>query len=202
MIAFESRWGRHRMLQVAAAAALAVSYLLVRLGPRAGWLLAALSGVGLAVALPLLGHAAGNAGRMAVHTVHLLGAGLWIGTLAALWVVARIESCRGGSELAAPALFRQFSIVALSGAVVVLVAGLVASALYVETLSSLWTTGYGRALMLKVALVAGIGVCGFVNWRRFGEPGERSTIPPTVPLEVALACAVAFATSVLTELEH
>jgi copper transport protein len=202
LIAFESRWGGNWILQVAAAAALVASYLLVRLSPQAGWLLAALSGVGLAVALPLLGHAAGSPGRMAVHTAHLLGAGLWIGTLAALWAVARIESRGEASDLAAPSLFRQFSILALSGAAVLLVAGLVASALYVETLSSLWTTGYGRALMLKLVLVAGIGACGFVNWRRFGEPGDQSAIPPTVPLEVALACAVALATSVLTELEH
>jgi putative copper export protein len=203
LIAFESRWGSNWIVQVAVAVALAVSYVLVQVSPRIGWPLAAVSGAGLCVALPLLGHAAGSAARMAVHTAHLLGAGLWIGTLAALWVVGRIESRRRASDQAAPVLFRQFSTFALSGAALVLAAGLAAAALYVETPSSLWSTPYGRVLMVKTALVAGIGSCGFVNWRRFGEPaGDRSTIPSTVPIEVALAFAVALATSVLTELEH
>ena len=84
-----------------------------------------------------------------------------------------------------------------------LLAGLVASALYVEAPSSLWTTPYGRVLMVKALLVAGIAGCGFVNWRRFSEPaGEPATLPSTVSLEVALACAVVLATGVLTELEH
>ena len=92
IIAFESRWGSGWVLQVAAAVLLVLSYLVVQVSPRAGWVLAAASGASMCVALPLLGHAAGSVGRMAIHTAHLLGAGLWIGTLAALWMVARIES--------------------------------------------------------------------------------------------------------------
>jgi putative copper resistance protein D len=205
VIAFESRWGGSWVLQAGAAAALAVSYFLIPLNSRIGWTLVVVSGAGLSVALPLLGHAAGSIGRMAIHTAHLLGAGLWVGTLAAVWIVGRIES--GSPDAArrqrvAPELFRQFSTIALSGAALVLMAGLAASALYVEAPSALWRTGYGRVLLLKIGLVVGIGACGFVNWRRFREPGDRSTLPSTVPLEVALACAVALATSLLTELEH
>jgi putative copper export protein len=174
--------------------------------PRIGWPLAAVSGAGLSVALPLLGHAAGSAGRMAVHTAHVLGAGLWVGTLAAVWAVGRIELRSRASDRGlhvAPALFRQFSTLALSGAALLLAAGLAASALYVEAPSSLWTTPYGRVLMVKALLVAGIGGCGFVNWRRFREPAaETTTFPSTVSFEVALACAVVLATGVLTELEH
>jgi putative copper export protein len=204
VIAFESRWGSNWIVQVAAATALAASYVLVQTRPRIGWALAAVSGAGLCVALPLLGHAAGSAGRMAVHIAHLIGAGLWVGTLTAVWAVGWIASGepeRGGAH--AVALFRQFSTTALSGFAVLLLAGLVASALYVEAPASLWTTPYGRVLMTKALLAAGIAGCGFVNWRRFSEPdGEPATLPSTVSLEVALACAVVLATGVLTELEH
>ena len=143
----------------------------MRVSPRAGWVLAAASGASMCVALPLLGHAAGSVGRMAIHTAHLLGAGLWIGTLAALWMVARVESSgRPGAVQEIPeALFRQFSTIALSGSALLLVAGLFASALYIQTPSSLLTTPYGRALLVKTTLVAAIGACGFINWRRFAD---------------------------------
>ncbi len=213
LIAFESRWGSGWILQAAAAAALAASYLLVARLPRIGWPATAASGVSLCVALPLLGHAAGSPGRMAIHAAHLVGAGLWIGTLVSVWAVARVESGRsvdhvehdasGGVTAAASALFREFSTLALSGAVLLSLTGLVAAILYVAPLSSLWTTDYGRMLSLKVGLVAAVAACGFANWRRFDDPGgDRPMVPSTVPLEVALALAVAIATSVLTELEH
>ncbi len=205
IIAFESRWGSAWVLQLAAAVLLFLSYLVVRVSPRAGWVLAAASGASMCVALPLLGHAAGSVGRMAIHTAHLLGAGLWIGTLAALWMVARVESSgRPGAVQEIPeALFRQFSTIALSGSALLLVAGLFASALYIQTPSSLFTTPYGRALLAKTTLVAAIGACGFTNWRRFADSSSgRGAIPSTVPLEVALALAVVLTTAVLTELEH
>ncbi len=207
VIAFESRWGSGWTLQAAAAALLAASYLLATVLPRIGWPLTAASGAAFCVALPLLGHAAGSAGRMAIHTAHLVGAGLWLGTLMAVWAVARLESRRGVDRGDAPSvaslLLQQFSTLALSGAALLLLAGAAAAALYVDSLSSLWTTGYGRMLSVKIVLVAAIAACGLVNWRRFGDPvRESSTLPSTVPLEVTLALAVVLATSVLTELEH
>ena len=207
VIAFESRWGSGWTLQAAAAALLAASYLLATVLPRIGWPMTVASGAALCVALPLLGHAAGSAGRMAIHTAHLVGAGLWLGTLVAVWAVARLESRRGvdrdDAQRVAPVLLQQFSRLALSGAALLLLAGVAAAALYVDSLSSLWTTGYGRMLSVKIVLVAAIAACGLVNWRRFGDPvRESSTLPSTVSLEVALALAVVLATSVLTELEH
>lgn len=213
LIALESRWGSGWILQAAAAAMLAASYLLVAFLPRLGWTSTAVSGVALCVALPLLGHAAGSPGRMAVHTAHLVGAGLWLGTLAALWAVARLESRRSldqsgrdrpaGAPAVAAAFFQQFSTLALSGAVLLSLAGLLAAVSYVPSFQSLWTTDYGRMLSLKIGLVAAVAASGFANWRRFGDAGEDlATLPATVPLEVALALAVVLATGVLTELEH
>ena len=207
VIAFESRWGGGWTLQAGAATLLVASYLLTTVLPRMGWPLTAASGAALCVALPMLGHAAGSPGRMAVHTAHLVGAGLWLGTLVAVWAVARVESRRSvdrdDAQSVAAVLLRQFSMLALSGATLLLLSGLAAAALYVGSVSSLWTTGYGRMLSVKIVLVAAIAACGFVNWRRFGDPvRESSTLPPTVPLEVTLALAVVLATSVLTELEH
>ena len=206
VIAFESRWGGGWSRQALAAGLLSASYLIVQVAPRAGWALAAASGASLCVALPLLGHAAGSASRMAIHTAHLAGAGLWLGTLVALWVVARLESRRADDREESPvaaALLQQFSRLAFAGAALLAIAGLVAAALYVGSIPALWASSYGRMVSLKVGLSAAIAACGYVNWRRFGDAdSERPGLPTTVPLEVALALAVILATSVLTELEH
>jgi putative copper export protein len=62
-------------------------------------------------------------------------------------------------------------------------------------------TAYGRLLVLKAALVAGISMCGYVNWRRLRAMHEESASPVLV-LEAALAAAVAIVTGFLTETGH
>lgn len=98
-------------------------------------------------------HTATVSGLLGVlaDAAHLAGAALWFGTLALLVIDLRRARKGGGSLLAAA---RRYSHWVLR-AVIVLAAAGVASALTVLTaLSDLWTTGYGRILILKIALFA------------------------------------------------
>jgi putative copper export protein len=78
------------------------------------------------------------------------------------------------------------------------VTGLLLAYFYVGTPANLVGTPYGRLLLAKLALVAGIAACGFINWRRVQVAGA----PSTARLELALAGLVVIVTAFLTETEH
>jgi copper transport protein len=194
-IAFESRWGGSWQIQVLAALACVVAYALVGRRRRSFQLATAMTGAALSLALTRTGHAAGAPDRMAIHTAHILGAGAWLGTLTTLVGVRRSVD-----RTLRRSIFSAFARVALTGAAVLATAGLVASWWYVGAVANLWTTVYGRVLLLKIALVAVVVACGYVNMRAIGsgqiEPGRAAIV------ELMLAAAVVMATGVLTELEH
>jgi copper transport protein len=194
-IAFESRWGGSWQIQVLAALACVVAYALVGRRRRSLHVATAITSAALSVALTRTGHAAGAPDRMAIHTAHILGAGAWLGTLTTLVGVRRsVDRTRRR------AIFSAFARVALTGAAVLVTAGLVASWWYVGAVANLWTTVYGRVLLLKVSLVGGVVACGYVNMRAIEsgqiEPGRAAIV------ELMLAAAVVMATGMLTELEH
>lgn len=188
-----SRWGLRWHWQLLAAVACAIAYACAGGGRRVAWILAAASALALCVALPLTGHAAADPWRMTVHATHLAGGSLWLGTLMTLAIVA--PSIDADSRVA---LFHAFSPLAVAGAGIAAVAGAIAAILYVGAFENLWLTPYGRALIVKLAFVAGAVSCGYVNWRRVrsGQAPTRATV------ELIFATAIIIVTAVLTELEH
>jgi len=205
-------FGMDALVAIGAGAALVASALLVRPPARVTWAIAAIATLAAAAAVPLLGHAAGSTSRLILHTAHILGAGLWLGTLGVLVLVPGPAEDRF-------ALLRSFSPIALTGAALVLPTGLVAAWIYLGSLPALWTTAYGRALLMKVALVAAIVACGYWNWQRFRReryveaavsPADHGGPdgPPALPfatlavLEAVIALTVVLVTSWLTELAH
>jgi copper transport protein len=197
-IAIESRWGRAWQIQMLGALACVVTYGahgLVRGHRRRLQLMTAVTGAALSFSLTRTGHAAGAWSRMAIHTAHVLGAGIWLGTLTTLVSVRQSVD----RALRRP-MFRAFARLAFSGAALLLSAGIVASWWYVGSLANLWSTTYGRVLLVKVALVVGVVACGYVNWRAI-ESGQNEP-QRTAVVELMLAGLVIAATGVLTELEH
>lgn len=189
-----SRWGFHWHYQLLAGVACAIAYACAGGGRRVAWVAAAAASVALCVSLTLTGHASGDPVRMAVHALHLVGGGLWLGTLATLVVVSPSIDAKTRA-----AVFHAFSPVALAGACMAAAAGATAALLYVGAVENLWLTAYGRTLAGKVVLVAGVATCGYLNWRRAREgaaPGRAAAV------ELVLAAAVIVVTAVLTELEH
>jgi putative copper resistance protein D len=198
LIAFHSRWGRNWQVQAIAALVFTVACA-ATVWRRSFWPLATLSTVGFTATIPLLGHASGDTARMAVHVLHILAAGAWLGTLAVVLLMP-IAPANPSTRLL---ILRRFSPIALPGAATVIAAGLVASWFYVGALSNLGSTAYGRLLVLKTSLVAGIAVCGYVNWRRLHKLHEDSAPSASIlVLETTLAAAVVIVTGYLTEIAH
>jgi putative copper export protein len=204
LVAFQSRWGSGWRLQAIAALALAVSTAWINVDRRIGWLAASLAAVVCCFTLPLLGHAAGSPWRLALHAAHVLGAGVWLGTVAAV-LTAHLLDPSDVREL----LLRRLSPIAFSGAATLVAAGLVASWTYVGSVANLWTTPYGRWLAVKGTLFCGVIACGFLNWRRFSAGAGNGSVPVrqaepvgAATIEVLLAAAIVIVTAIFTELEH
>ena len=215
IISLESRWGGAWRLQAMAAGVLVLVARSIRDDRRAGWPVASVVSAGTCYLLALAGHAAGSVTRVLVHGSHVLGAGVWLGTLATLFVLRQFEeglSTRDALMNPSPtgSMLYRFAPIALSGAVIVTAAGLVATWLYVGSISNLLATIYGRVLTLKLVAFGAVVGCGFSNWRALhgrstaNQPGSRQwpKSAPAMSLELICAGVVIIITSVVTELEH
>lgn len=112
------------------------------------------------------GHAASGIGHditMATLMVHVVAAAAWLGTLAALLVALRRRGERGAVQLTR---YPRFAGVCW----VVLAASGVVTALYLVPASQLLTTGYGLAVLGKLAALGLVGLLG-VAARRPGRSG-------------------------------
>jgi putative copper resistance protein D len=120
-----------------------------------------LSGLLLA-SIALTGHSAMPGGWIGLlhrlaDALHLLAAGWWIGGLAALALTAR----RLGPEVA-PVLGR-FSGVGYGAVAALILSGVFKTAVLVQPLSALVTSAYGRVLLVKLALFAGMLLLALSN---------------------------------------
>ena len=108
-----------------------------------------------------LGHAAGASGHdiaTSSMVVHLVGAAIWIGALAALAILVR----RVGTDL--PASVARYSVIAGWCFVAVAVSGLVNGLLRTGGWADL-TTSYGILLLTKTALFGVLGLLGLAHRR-------------------------------------
>jgi putative copper export protein len=195
VIALESRWGHGWRLQMIAVAVLMIAVFGMHARPIR-WPLFATGAVGLALAMPMLGHAAGSSWRHAIHVSHNLAAAAWVGTLGVITIAAWHSRARPAIE----PLVRAFSPVALTSAGIVLASGVVASWIYVGSWSSLWGTAYGGVLIAKLTGVTVVLACGGINWREVRRGGVPSRLVMSV--EWLAVLAVIGLTGVLTETEH
>jgi len=142
-------------------------------GARSGWVLAA-GGALLLVATPAMsGHAASVENwrglAMGADALHVLSAGLWVGTLGVLLAVG-VPLTRKASESERrnllSTLVGAFTPLALVAAGVLFATGLAASVLHLSAVADLWMTPYGRLLSAKLLLVLVVMALGAYNWRR------------------------------------
>ncbi len=188
----DSAWGQHWMRTAQSTTAV-----IAVLGLAMFWRMArGVAGVAAAIAcvfaLPLLGHG-GTHGALIywVHAAHLLGSGLWIGTLAMLtwatWPVWR----DGASTATLRGLLASFSPLAFAGAAMTAGTGALLTYEHMRPLDTLWTTEFGRTLMLKVAVVVLVAAFGWMNFRRHRRSLEssedRRRLRRGAIIEVALA---------------
>jgi putative copper export protein len=169
-----------------------------------GWPLAAI-GVLLA---PLSGILSWQWTRL-VNPVHRIVAGLWLGTLFVLVVAGlvpllRDTTWRDRRGTIAADMVNGFSPLALTCGGFVVLSGLITAYRHLNPLSSLFTTPYGWALLVKLALVAVVFVLGAWNWRRqrpaLGGEGAAIAIRRSSAKELAVAALVLAVTAILVSL--
>ena len=162
----------------------------------------------------LAGHAAETSPRglaLALDWLHMAAASIWIGGLVGLlvlWVTLGAGRRVAGLQVVVP----RFSRFALVSVVIVIASGTWSAILHLPTLATLWDTSYGRALIVKVALLGGAMLLASGNVSRTvpriaaadKEParaeGAASLLRTLVTGEVLLVVAVIFAAGVLSSL--
>jgi copper transport protein len=201
-------WGRAWLLQVGTAVVALVLVLLATRVESAIWSLLACVTVLLAASPAMSGHAAAapqwTAFAVGADTLHVLGAAGWLGSLAFVLVVgvpvlnAFVADDRW-SMIAS--LVNTFSPVALLFASIVVLTGIASATLRLGSVPALWTSGYGRTLLIKLALLLGVLGTGAFNWRRvrpaLGSEVATTRLRRSASVELAVAVLVVIVTAVL-----
>ena len=209
IVVSSTTWGRGWSVQVVVAV-LAIWCWRADVMPDArATALALLAALGAGVADALTGHGMGGewGGPIGVslHAVHLLGAGLWLGTLAVLPWPLYGRSSADRRALAAP-LFRALPPLALTGSALVVGAGALMGLEYVGGWRALRALQerYAQLLALKIVVVLLIVALGAWHWRRsvptLGRSDSDMRFRRTLGAELLLALLVVLLSAILVAL--
>jgi putative copper export protein/methionine-rich copper-binding protein CopC len=205
----DTGWGRAWLLQVFLFALLGMAIVWARpRRDRAAVFVAVPAVLGLSAIPGLSGHAAGvtGIGGLAVvnDALHVTAAGTWLGTLAVLMIAAipAIRQLESERDRAAADAVDRFSPLALICGSLVLLSGVLNAVMHLGSPAQLWSTGYGRTLLVKLMFVAVVGIMGVVNWRiirpRLHDGDGMRRLRVSASLELAFAACVVIATAILT----
>lgn len=178
----------------------------------------AVSGAGLAFACALLvpglsGHAAQFSPRgesLALDGVHLGAVSVWIGGLVGLTILAATTGARRLPAMAV--IVPRFSRVAFLSVMTIIATGTLAALVRLPTLRSIWQTGYGQALLVKIAILIvamGVAAVNLLKTRPRLEatakrpdlaPGAVALLRRLVGGEVVLVAGAIFTAAVLSSL--
>jgi copper transport protein len=141
---------------------------------------------------------------------HLLAGSVWLGGLIGLLVLA--WRARAQRVACMVAVVPRFSRTALASTLLLIASGTAAAILRLPTLSSLWDTGYGQALIAKIIIVVVVLGVAAVNLLRttprlqacdrrpeLGEP-TVSLLRRLVSTETVLVAGAVFAASIMSSL--
>lgn len=175
-------------------------------GIRSGWEAATVAVLALGAFPALTGHAAGGDLKtltLFADTLHVWAAGGWIGGLALVLFVDRELRRRQGADARGllPELVPRFSRLAMACVATLALTGVFASWVHVGSVGALVGTGYGRILVLKLLLVAGVVGLGVRNFRvltpQLGDAAGQAAMRRSAALELLVANAVLAVTAVL-----
>ena len=204
----DTSWGRGWLAQMLAAGLAGAGTFFARVSPS-GWLSAAAGASAVMFAAPLTGHATAveeaGAWGYPLDAIHVLGAGAWIGTLGVVVVTVLLPLRRETDETRgrlAAVFTNAFHPIALIGATLTIAAGAVLSFRYLGgSLSNLWTSSWGRTLLLKLALLTGVAAFGAWNWRvmkpTLGSADAARRLTRSALSELAIATLLLIVTAVL-----
>jgi copper transport protein len=175
---------------VAAGAALATA--LSRIYPRLE-LLATSASLALLAAPTFAGHAFRSASdrplSVAVDLLHVSAAAFWVGGLLQLAVILWTGADPGAA--------RRFSRLAFPAVVLIALSGLGRALVELTSVSQLWSTGYGRTILVKSALLGALIVLAWLSRRWLGS---ATRLLRNVSAELAVLALLIGAVAVLTAL--
>ena len=155
-----------------------------------------------------MGHAAGDnwpgpAGRL-LDLTHLVGIGIWLGTLAVLTFVAMPLLGHESRLPTLAAVVRAFSVYARVGAALAVASGATAALVYTGgSIGILAQSTWGRLLIIKVACMCGVLAVGWYNWKivtpalEGQDPDCRRRLRRAIRVELALGVLMLAITTVL-----
>jgi copper transport protein len=201
----------YRLILLGAAGAM-VSWIATRLGTATVPMrrIVGATGAVLALALALTWSAADHAGTgdqvalaLPADVLHLLAMAAWVGGLTALCVSvlsSRTPTPGLPDDQAREAVVRRFSTVAFTSVAVLAGTGVYQAWRQIRTLDALTGTPYGRLVLIKTALFAGLIGLGWLARRRLaaGKPDLR-LLRRSVLAEFGVAVVVLGVTSLLVE---
>ncbi len=201
-------WGWAWLLGVLAAALAVGALSAATRGRRSGWRLGATAAIGVALSFALSGHAAATPHLAPVtvlaDTLHMLGAGGWLGTLLALVAVGIPLALREASPVRGRVvadLVNVFSPIALTCAALLAFTGILAAWIHLGTLGALWRSNYGFVLLVKLAVVVAVAALGALNWRvmkpSLGDLGSARRLRRSAMAELAMGALVLAVTAML-----
>ena len=174
-----------------------------------GWKIVALGALLLPLTPVLSGHGWSDSPRglsAAATYLHVMAAGGWMGGLVCL-LFAGIPALRGQDSEAAPGapgiaeMVGAFSRVAQVAVGVLLATGALKVWIHIGTLSELWTTPWGRSLLVKDLIVAGVLLLGLYHWRVVRPRLERGVgseaFKRSAVAELLLGTAAVIVTAIL-----
>jgi putative copper export protein len=206
-------WGTAWLVQTAAAVVALVAFAFaLGSGASAAWAIATAAVLVLAFTPALGGHAAASSRLPALAVLldglHVVGAGGWLGALLALAtvaipaVLATATPERGG--LVAD-FVNAFSPTALGFATLVVLTGLFAAWLHLGSVGALWSSAYGRTLLIKLAVLVPVLGTGAYNWLRvrpaLGDVAAAGRLRRSAAVELATGLLVIAVTAVLVALQ-
>lgn len=180
------------------------------LAGRAALTTAVVAALAASVSLALGGHA-GSASpswlTVSANLLHVVAMAAWFGGLGLLLLAVprfsrRLEKKSDRTVLLA-VLVGRFSVLAVAAVAALLVTGIAQSVVYLEEVRELWETAFGRAILVKIALLGGLIAIGFYNRQRLrprlAEAAAGGQSPGTLgrALRTALRAEIALALGVL-----
>ena len=201
-----SLWGRGWLAQATMALGALVGWRALAGADPPGWAdrLIVLAALGLALTMPLTGHAIGlpAAGRVGypLTALHVGSGAVWLGTLGII-VIAVIRPADPSFELAP--MIRAYSAIALPAGLVTIGCGLIVGWRYVGGLNALFSTEYGNVLLGKLGALAGIAATGAYNWRVVLPQllaGHTTPLSRSARVEIVLGMVLLAVTAVLVSL--
>lgn len=172
--------------------------ILALLLPGIGRWIALIGSVAVAVSYTQVGHTLGDPRipLAALLTFHLLAVALWVGALLPLRQAS--QSPEGAD------LLHHFGLIAAYAVGLLIAAGVALSWLLSGSLSALFGTAYGWALLTKLALVTGLlGVAALNKWRlvpalRAGDPKAAPALRRSISVEITVVVLILLVTAAIT----